>query len=173
MAPPTKTIGQHLTRVYDSASNVNVRSAQRSLSLAVRNGFDPEWYLQWKLLVLQGKQPILVPDKRCHMGHRVDVDDSAPAPTHEERAKALKELMDRGYGLPVQQLLLDAELRGQIATLQADLDLQAISGALTLEQRNGLLSVFGLAPGVSSTQGVIDVPSSEVESSSDPESSED
>lgn len=168
-------MNEHMERIASGnrSSGVAVRKLNRSLSLVVREGFDPDWYLQWKLLKLQGKRPVLVKDERCTLGYRVAHDEGASAPTAEEQDKALKELMDRAHGLPVQQLLLDAELRGQIASFQAELDLQQISGALTMEQRQQLASVLGVTIGapanVKALHPVIDVQSS---GSTDPSDSE-
>ena len=80
----------HLARIADperASSALAVRRLQRSLSLVVREGFGPAWYLQWQLMVLSGKTPILVEDKRCAMGYRVAHDETASAPTREERAR--------------------------------------------------------------------------------------
>lgn len=130
----------------DRQSTAATRKYARSLSLAVREGVDPTWFVEWNLLIMQGKAPILRKNGNYTSGYHVVHDDTRPSPTLEQQERAIKFLTERGWGQPVQQLQLDAELRGQIASLQTNLTLESLSGALTLQQREAITRLLG--PGV-------------------------
>lgn len=68
--------------------------------------------VEWHLMILSGKAPVLVKDDRCNAGWRCVADDNDKmAPSPERRDASMKFLVERGHGMPERKLVIDAELR--------------------------------------------------------------
>lgn len=97
--------------------STNDRAAQRAagnLAWLLRAHFHERLIFDWYLMILQGKNPKIVEDARCKEtgGYRVDEDrDVLGAPSPERRDAAMRELLNRRDGLPMQAFQLKAELQ--------------------------------------------------------------
>jgi len=81
------------------------------MSNAVRQLLGPEPFLWFQLLIAMGKSPIIVELEDGELAVVADEERGAMAPTLDQRIQAMIRLEQRGYGMPVQQVQLEAELR--------------------------------------------------------------
>lgn len=119
--------------------HADVRKAARSLAMAIRDGVHPDEIKEWLVAVWRGKDPLT--------GEVVPLD---------ARERALKILMDRGWGQAAQMLVVEAEVRTEIIAGTPELE----RPILTLEQINARRAA--LRATLDGAQHVLDVPSTEV-----------
>lgn len=85
-----------------------------NLTLAIREGIGPDVLYNFMLAILKGENPRLIEDKSKPGGFYVRHDDGQPAPTLQDKLRVVKEMSDRGWGMPVQAIALDADLRAHV-----------------------------------------------------------
>ncbi len=92
------------------------RNVQVDLALEIRERFHPSLIAEHWAMILQGQTPMWVIDNRSPHGYRI-IPDPNPlhsTPTLAQRNEAVKELSNRGHGLPVQSVQLDAQFKAQL-----------------------------------------------------------
>lgn len=77
--------------------SAETRKAARSLAMSIRDGLHPDEAREWLLAVWRGKDPLT--------GEVVPLD---------ARERALKILLDRGWGQAAQMLVVEGEVRNEI-----------------------------------------------------------
>ncbi len=90
------------------------RRSRNNLALLLRDSFHENLIRDWFVMILSGRNPIIVVDKRCtEQGCLRVVEDPIDrmAPSAERRDQAMKELLNRRDGLPAQRVQLEAEIR--------------------------------------------------------------
>lgn len=125
--------------------HADVRKAARSLAMSIRDGLHPDEARDWLLAVWRGKDPLT--------GEVVPI---------EVRERALKALMDRGWGQAAQMLVVEGQITNEIiATTET-----AARPVLTLEQINTRRAALraALPEGSVGTGRVLDAMSTEVKS---------
>jgi len=92
------------------------RNVQYSLAERIRERHDPEVIIKTIEMVMMGHTPVWIPDKRAVGGFRVEPDPNPllPTPNLEQRTAAMRELINRGWGLPVQSVQIDAQIKQQL-----------------------------------------------------------
>lgn len=114
------------------------RKAARSLAMAVRDGVKPDEVVAWLVQVWQGRDPL--------------TNEIVPL---ESRERALKLLLDRGWGQAAQMLVVEGEVRQEITaatpapdrpTMTLD-EINARRAALRAALPGGSV-VIDVAPGV-------------------------
>lgn len=98
----------------------------RSLAAYVRERLTPELYVEFQLAILQGHDAVLVPDERCSGGYRVEHREGGPIPGLEMRDRAMTNLRQAAWGLPAQQVQIDAQVRQQALIAVAGVDARAL-----------------------------------------------
>lgn len=116
---PKKTQDPDLEETPGGGSNyrgIAKRDVQYSLASRIRERTDPDLICQFFEMIVEGKNPVWVRHQKTGVIYKVDSDPNPlqPSPTLEQRASAVKELVNRGWGLPVQSLQIDAQLKMQI-----------------------------------------------------------
>ena len=92
----------------------DLKRSRNNLAVMLRENFHEQIFFDWLMMILMGKNPVIVKDDRCKTtnGYRVAADDKdLMAPSQERRDTALRELMNRRDGLPAQRNILEAEIR--------------------------------------------------------------
>lgn len=100
-----------------------VRKSRTSLAAMLRDRIHEEIIADYWLMILSGKAPAIVSDKRETLRGCLKViedpnDKVAPSP--ERRDAAMKALLERRDGMPAQRVHLEAELRASITTTTVD-----------------------------------------------------
>lgn len=85
-----------------------------NLTLAIREGIGPDVLYKFMVSILEGHNPKLIADASKPGGYYVRNDDGQPAPTLQDKLRVVKEMADRGWGMPVQAIALDADLRAHV-----------------------------------------------------------
>lgn len=87
-----------------------------SISEIIRDHLNPKLVYDWWMTVLGGGTPLTVKDNRVDGGIRIipDPNPMVPSPTLADRMRAIQELTNRGWGLPVQSLQIDAHMRNTL-----------------------------------------------------------
>lgn len=82
------------------------RNNQISLSEVIRDSLDPLLIRDYWMAVARGVNPVI---EETSKGARVipDPNPMSPAPTLEQKNRAIQELTNRGWGLPVQSIQMD------------------------------------------------------------------
>lgn len=107
--------------------------------------------IDFGMMILQGKTPILVKTKDPSRPWYVEAEDGAIAPNLEQRVAMWKQLADRGWGQPVQQVVIDAQVLQHSTSLVATLP----TGQLTPGQVFELGRVLGLQAGTPPTSASV------------------
>lgn len=103
------------------------RRYTRTLAAAIRDEFTPEVIVEYFKVALRGKQPVLEKDKRYAGGYRVDgKQDLSP----KETEAYFKELLNRGWGLPAQPMVVDQQIHASITAAGQVVDSRALEGAV-------------------------------------------
>jgi hypothetical protein len=94
--------------------NKKRRQYQYSLMERVRELIDPDLLIEYNTMILEGKTPIW--ERVGDGGWKVVPDPSplSPTPTLADRNAAIKWLTERGHGLAVQSITVDAEYRTKV-----------------------------------------------------------
>jgi len=87
------------------------RKWSQSFSIAVREGISAEIMRDWCMAVLEGYQPIMQRDERIDGGWKVIKNDDGKESSMAEKQWAWLQIVNRGWGQPIQQHYLDADLR--------------------------------------------------------------
>lgn len=103
---------------YTPAKILGGKSQWHSYSITdiIRKHLNPKLVLDWWMTVLGGGTPLTVKDNRVEGGIRIipDPNPMVPSPTLADRMRAIQELTNRGWGLPVQSLQIDAHLKATL-----------------------------------------------------------
>ncbi|MGN6108087.1 MAG: hypothetical protein ACTHU0_23470 [Kofleriaceae bacterium] len=124
----------------------------KNLALAVREGVPAELMRDWHLMICEGKSPLL---RRRGTGWSLEAEEQGMIPTLDQRTRSMVWLAERGYGLPAQQIHLEAELRAQVAAIG---QVPVVASLDTGKQWAIREILRGCLPAPSSDQPVIDVP---------------
>lgn len=114
-----------ITRNYYGKRNVQYSIAER-----IRYRVDPDLIIDFWTKILEGYTPIWVKNKKGEFSVEIDPSPLATTPSLEMRARAIQELNNRGWGLPVQSLQVEAHLK-QTQTLALPGD---VISSVTLKQ---------------------------------------
>ncbi len=139
------------------------RKFNRNLAHATREKIPGEVLLEFQLAILQGHDPTIVEDGRSASGWRVTWKEQGEyAPTLEQKQKAWYNITAWGYGLPVQQIVLDAELRQHFQTADSSFDVSKLA-TLAPEQQLLLRDAMRLMTGSNGAEGSTDGQEDEVD----------
>ena len=110
------------------AKKPNRIASAHELAITIREGVSPRLYVEWQLTILEGCQPELVRGTKGDSSTwYVRPKRGGTVPSAEDQLRALKDLMDRGYGQAVQAIALQGELR----TLSLNASLQLPTGQIS------------------------------------------
>lgn len=89
------------------------RNIQYSVAEKIRDRVDPDLIVDYWVMILKGQNPLWEDDPKSPHGTRVipDPNPMLPTPTLEQRTRAVQELTNRGWGLAVQSIQIDAQLK--------------------------------------------------------------
>jgi hypothetical protein len=92
------------------------RTVQFNLMHKIREQGLSDLVLESFKIILAGSTPVWTKDDRFEHGYRVEPDPNPllPSTTLEQRLGVMKELLNRGEGLPVQSVQIDAVLKAQV-----------------------------------------------------------
>ncbi len=81
----------------------------------VREHMPPELVAEFLFAVIEGKDAVMVRDERCTSsgGRRVEHREGGPVPDMQTRLAAFTKLYHAGYGMPAQQVVIDAQVKQQ------------------------------------------------------------
>lgn len=136
----------------EEASDRMSRRYSKSLSFAIRENVDPRLLQNFWLAIMAGKNPVIVANEDG-VFDSVDWNDQELAPTLEHKMAAAKVIQDRGWGLPVQSITLEADIRTQQATMNVNLDAQINELPPTVQLQIMQLLQLNLPGGRSSEPG--------------------
>jgi hypothetical protein len=113
----------------DRGKHAPRRAAQKHLAAMIREAVPPEQIIEWLVSVWQGRDPL-----------------TGNATSMEERERALRLLLERGWGTAPQHLVLDAQVAALVATVEVDPTLDKIP-TMTDDQLRALAALgVGLLP---------------------------
>jgi len=114
---PTPRGGESVTRRFN-----------RNLAICAREMLPAEMLIEYLLAILEGHgQATLVRDGRTESGWRVAIPEGGGLRSSETQMQwAWTQLRQAGYGLPVQQIALEGELRTISAQLTGTIDLGSL-----------------------------------------------
>lgn len=106
--------------------NEKRRQYSYGLMQRIRERTDPDLLIDFHNMILEGKSPIW--DPLPGGGHRVIQDPSplAVTPSLSDKIQSIKWLTERGYGLPVQSIQVDAEYRASLELLGSGVPTQVL-----------------------------------------------
>lgn len=119
----------------------DMRRSRTNLAVLLRDKVHEQVICDWFLMLLSGKNPIIVEDKRfSEQGCRkvIEDPDDLSVPSPERRDQAMKALLDRRDGLPATRVQLDAEVRTAMsrgvidANVMSQLSPQVLGSLVTL-----------------------------------------
>ena len=122
------------------------RNYQISLTQAVREKVNPDILLDWDLMVLQGKNPILLWDARLQE-FRCEADPSpmATAPTLNDKRQSQQNLLNRGWGMAASTVNIEANIKSQTLAFGVGIDnasLAKLDPNILFAIRDNLASLF-------------------------------
>lgn len=109
-----------MSRAHDSRVLPDVKRSRKNLALLLRESFHENLIRDWFLMILSGRNPVMVEDKRrVEQGCLKVVPDvnDLMVPTAERRDQAMRALLDRRDGLPAQRVHLQAEINSTQKTM--------------------------------------------------------
>jgi hypothetical protein len=112
----------------NSLLNQKRRQYSYSLMERIRERIDPDLLIEFHTMVLEGKTPVW---EKIGNGDWKVVPDPSPlatSPTLNDKVASLKWLTERGYGLPVQSIQVDAEYRSKLELLGSGVPTNVLEG---------------------------------------------
>lgn len=117
-----------------------------SLTIAAREAVPPAVMVDWLLAIMEGYgTAVLKRDERVSGGWTVVRPDNGPESTDSQKQWAWLQWRLAGYGQPVQQVALDADLR-QNMSLDVSVDPRRVQGELSYVVRQKLLEILQPKP---------------------------
>lgn len=91
------------------------RNVLSNLSNHIRDRVDPDLIMNFWAMIAEGKNPVWVRNKKGELsGVEPDPNPLQPSPTLEQKAAAVREMSNRGWGQAPQSVHIDAQLKLQI-----------------------------------------------------------
>lgn len=118
-----------------------------NLAWLLRQEVHEKLILKWFMLIMMGKNPKFIEDDRCTNTNGMNVipdEDDARVPSPERRDAAMREMLNRRDGLPMQAVQLTAELK----TFHAQFSGEISAGDLAALPPEALGRVVGALRGV-------------------------
>jgi hypothetical protein len=102
----------YMGKIKGSHTLPDVKRVRVNLAILLREAINETLILDWFKMILSGRNPVLVEDRRVSGGLRVAEDPhNRIATSSERRDQAMRQLLDRRDGLPPQRMQLEAEIR--------------------------------------------------------------
>lgn len=140
-------------RAYSSQN----RRFTKGLAQEVRDKIHPSLIVEFWAAILGGHDPSLTPDERCEHGYRVTWPERGEhVPDLRIKMEAMVHVRNAGWGLPAQQLLLDADIRQQALVGVIGIETDEVA-TLPVGQRAAALAAVRLALGGAAVDGAQDV----------------
>jgi hypothetical protein len=101
-----------------TAATKAARRSKISLAAVLRDKFKPELVADWYLMLLSGKKPIIVEDKRYDGGMTViEAPGGYTPPTLDQMMTAMARIIERRDGMPAQHMHLEAAITAEVTAL--------------------------------------------------------
>lgn len=136
---------------------LNAKRRQYSYSLMerIRERINPDLLIDFHMMVLEGKTPVFTRIGADEWEVTPDPNPLAQTPTLADRDRSAKWLSERGHGLPVQSIQVDAEYRHKLELLGSGVPTEVLSG-LNPQVLAHLQQAMQLVSGNTSNEDVIE-----------------